>query len=98
MTLSDYKLQILKEVMLIENEDAMRQIHAFVHAFYSELQNTSEVISFEEWNKQFADNQNLDDFVSEYGSTLREFRQTIYKAEKGGEMSIREFKQSLKSW
>ncbi len=106
MTLSDYKLQVLKEIMLIENEHAIKQIHAFVHTFYSELQNisrvtsknTSEFLSFEEWNKQFSDNQSLDDFIPEYGSTLREFRQKIYEAEKGEEMSMQEFKHSLKSW
>ena len=52
--------------------------------------------TFEQWNKQFADNQNLDDFIPEYGTTLREFRKGIYEAEMSGDMTMSEFKESLK--
>ncbi len=66
------------------------------------MQKTSEIkqkeISFEQWNNQFFDNCNLDDFIPEYGTTLREFRYRIYKAEMGEEMNLKEFKENLKTW
>lgn len=105
MTLLDYKLEVFRELMHIENENAIKQIHAFVHNFYSELQNNteftntaSETVSFEEWNKQFTDDKNLDTFLPEHDLTLRELRRQIYNAEMSAEMSMQEFKQSLKSW
>jgi len=46
----------------------------------SEEEKEADIISFNEWNKQFTDNGNLDDFIPEYGTTLGEFRKAIYEA------------------
>ena len=54
--------------------------------------------TFEQWNEQFTDSKNLDDFIPEYGTTLREYRKGIYDAEIGNEMTMPEFKDSLKTW
>lgn len=59
---------------------------------------TSEQITFEQWNKQFTDKENLDDFIPEYGTTLREFRKGIFEAETGKEITMKEFKKSIKTW
>ena len=105
MTKSDYKLQVFKEIMLVENELVLKQVYKMVHDFladYKELPVESlkgGKISFEEWNKQFIDNKDLDVFIPEYGSTLREFRKSIYESEMNNdEMSINEFKESMKTW
>jgi thymidylate synthase len=80
MTLSDYKIQVFKEIMLVENEMVLKQLHQMVHSFLADYKKISDdgaengKISFEEWNEQFIDNRNLDDFIPEYGITLREFR------------------------
>jgi len=104
MSVSEYKIRIFKEIMPIENEQALEQIYQMVHRFltdYPELiedNNKVKQLSFEEWNKQFTDDQDLDSFIPEYGTTLREFRQTIYEAEMGEEISMEELKESMKNW
>lgn len=55
-------------------------------------------LSFEEWNKQFEDNRNLDEYLPEYEMTLREYRRQIYKAEIGEEISREEFFESMSKW
>ena len=91
--------------MPIENEHALKQIYQMMHRFsiyFPELiedNNKAKQIGFEEWNKQFTDNQDLDSFIPEYGTTLGEFRQTIYKAEiDDDEISMEELKESMKNW
>ena len=59
---------------------------------------TKKQISFEQWNKQFNDNKNLDEILPDLGITLREYRQKIYEAEIGEEMTFSEFKESIKTW
>ncbi len=54
--------------------------------------------TFEQWNEQFTDNQNLNEFIPEYGTTLKEFRENIYKAEMSKGMTVNEFKENLKKW
>jgi hypothetical protein len=104
MSVSDYKIMVFKEIMDIDNELALKQIYQLVHQFvvdYKQITNKkskSEKISFEEWNKQFEDDMDLDEFIPEYGMTLREFRMAIYEAEMGDEMTMEEFKESLKTW
>ena len=56
-------------------------------------------ISFEEWNKQFTNNKNLDEFIPEYGTTLQEFRQKIYETEiDEDEISFEELIEDIKQW
>ena len=105
MTISDYKIQVLKEIMLVENEMVLKQLHQMVHRFLADYKKISddspenEKISFDEWNKQFIDNRDLDDFIPEYGTTLREFRQSIYDAEMDDdEMTMDELKENMKTW
>ena len=102
MTVADYKLELFKELISIENENAIKQIHAFVRTFLPEKEKKEPkpYISFEEWNKQFADNQNLNEFIPEYGTTLKEFRKGIYGAETNeeGAMTLDEFLEDLKTW
>ncbi len=102
MTLAELKIELLKEIMSIESEDIMKKIYRTVQNYTAQSQNKTskeEKISFEEWNKQFIDNADLDEYIEEYGMTLREYRQAIYDAEMDDEeLTEEEFKESLKSW
>ena len=105
MSISEYKIRVFKEIMPVENELALKQIYHMVHQFiedYPELiedDKQAEPISFEEWNKQFTDDRDLDDFIPEYGITLRKFRQSIYDAEMSGdEISLDELLEDIKKW
>lgn len=59
---------------------------------------SNEKLTFEEWNNQFTDNKDLDEFLPEYGMTLRKFRQKIYDTEIDESISMKEFKESVKNW
>ena len=48
-------------------------------------------LTFEDWNEQFDNEQKLDDYVEEYGMTVREFRLMLYNSEKGTGMSKQDF-------
>ena len=77
-----------------------QEIEIFIVLKSANIKNTetSEQITFKQWNKQFNDDKNLDDFIPEYGTTLREFRKGIFEAETGQEMTMKEFKDSIKTW
>ena len=100
MIVPDYKTKVIEAIKPIENENTLKQIYLMVHTFLDGGKQTPEKpdnkISFEEWNEQFTDDKNLDDFIAEYGMTLREFRKGIYEAEMSEGMSLNEFQQKLR--
>ncbi|RLD57955.1 MAG: hypothetical protein DRJ05_08850 [Bacteroidetes bacterium] len=104
MTILDYKLQVFKEILPLENEYALKQVYKLVHSFLIEYRknleksNKSKELGFDEWNKQFEGHQDLDSFLPEYGTSLQEFRKLIYEAEVGEEITMEEFKKSLGTW
>ena len=101
MTVAEYKIEVLKEIMLVDDELVLKQIHKMLSLFLADYRKVSEklketeIISFEEWNKQFTDNGNLDDFIPEYDTTLGEFRKAIYEAEMGKTRPLSEFQEKL---
>lgn len=104
MTLSEYKLKLFKELITIDNENALKQIRTLVKTFLPERDNKRQEpkteISFEEWNEQFDDNRDLHEFIPEYGTTLGEFRRGIYETEMDteDEMDLDVFLKELKTW
>ncbi len=56
------------------------------------------LLTFEEWNEQFTDEGNLEEFIPEYGMTLREFRMGIYESERSGGITYEELGESIKKW
>ena len=56
------------------------------------------ILNFEEWNKQFEEEKNLDDYIPEYEMKLRDFRMNIYSAEKGNNLSKKEFMDKINNW
>ena len=57
-------------------------------------------LSFKEWNKQFDDkNRDLDEYLPDYGMTLRKFRIKMYNAETSGKgISKGNFFDELDKW
>jgi replication initiation and membrane attachment protein DnaB len=102
MTLAELKIELLKEIMNLESEEAIKKIYRTVQNFASKQKNKelkNEKISFEEWNRQFTDNQDIDEYIEEYGMSLREYRQTIYEAETDDdEIDFEELLQEIKKW
>lgn len=105
MSVSDYKVKVLKEILNLENELALKKIYQMIHQFIADFKEVAdeahekEIVSFEEWNEQFTDDMDLNEYIPEYGCTLGEFRRAIYEAEMDGdEITMSEFKESIKTW
>ena len=98
---ADQKLQIFEDILAINNKNILNELQYFIIKSVSETKKTEidEPITFEEWNKQFTDNLDLDEFIPEYGTTLREFRKGIYEAEiSEDEISFEELLENIKQW
>ena len=55
-------------------------------------------MTFEEWNVQFTDDMDLNEFIPEYGMTLKEFRLKIYNSERSEGMSKEKFIEKVNQW
>ena len=98
------KIAIFQSILSVNNEKILEQLQFLITSFLSEQQKESsieqqnELISFEEWNKQFNDNRDLKEYIDEYAMTLGEFRRQIYEAEVGKSMTLPEFENKVKQW
>ncbi len=98
MKKTDYKTKVIREIRVVNDDDTLRKLYSVVHKFLEDNKKEEAKPSFEEWNKQFDDDYNPDDFIPEYGMTLREFRMGIYEAEiSGEEISIDKFQKKLRN-
>jgi CRISPR/Cas system CMR-associated protein Cmr5 small subunit len=100
MDLAKQKLKIFEQILSINDKKQLKNIEDFITNYLAEIENSEieKSITFEEWNKQFADNQNLNEVIPEYGITLKAYRQKIFEAEIGETIDENEFKKRLKSW
>jgi len=107
MNIAEYKIEIFKELLAVENENALDQIRSLIRTFLPKKESSIQKkrksnyeMSFEEWNEQFVSEQNLNEFIPEYGTTLKDFRQDIYEAEMDseGDMDLDDFLKELKTW
>ena len=55
-------------------------------------------LSFEEWNKQFSDEADLDEYLAEYGMTMGDYRRKIYESEKSSFITYQELGKAIQSW
>ncbi len=98
----EQKEKIYKNILTINDKELLNDLQYIIleNISKNKKEEIEEPKTFEEWNKQFIDNLDLDTFIPEYGTTLREFRRGIYDAEMSddSEMSFDEFKESIKSW
>jgi hypothetical protein len=75
---------------------------------FTELENQTDIEitpvaqTFEEWNQQFEDQQDLSEFLPEFEMTLGSFRKQIWEAEmesvSNDTMSLAEFEKELTTW
>lgn len=96
----NYRTKLIDEISVVNDDDTLQKLYSVVHSFIEDNKKNIEAkeLSFEEWNEQFEDSFDLDDFVTEYGMTLREFRMGIYEAETSGkEKPISIFQNKLKN-
>lgn len=90
MTLQEKKLSLIQGLLLLKDESIIEKIDALIKKGLS-LSTTATPISFEEWNQQFNDDQDLNTYVEEYGMTLGDFRRQMYEAETGETMTLESF-------
>ena len=101
MSAQNLKLDLIQATLEIQQPELLEKITGYVQDVLNNghgKQGTEEEgefdaneLSFEEWNKQFGDGQNLDEHVPEHGMTLGESRRKIYDAERSEERPIEEF-------
>lgn len=70
----------LQEIELLEDiknyiENILAQRNSRVESKEDDF--NVEILNFEEWNKQFEEEKNLDDYIPEYEMKLRDFRMNI---------------------
>ncbi len=93
---AEHKISLAQTILALDDINKIFQIKSYVNKLiHQEKVDNDEfdakLLTFEKWNKQFDDDYKLDDFIHEYGMTVREFRLQIYNSEKGKGMSKHEF-------
>jgi len=97
----DYKTKLIDKISVVNDDDTLQKLYSIVHSF---IENNNKSIkdkepSFEEWNEQFKDDLSLDNFIPEYGTTLKEFRMSIYEAETSHNfLTEDEFRVKIQRW
>ncbi len=105
MTAESIKLNIIKALLPLDNIDVLLRIQSTLGVLGPSGEPDSHEdypvkMSFEEWNKQFEDDGNvdLDEFLPEYNMTLGQFRKIIWKGEQETPMTLEAFLDDQKSW
>ena len=110
MQLAQYKLEIINQILQIDDRRLLEQLNAVIKKHSKRVNNSqpepddeeeydAKKMSFEEWNKQFDDDRDLDEYLPEYGMTRGEFRRMIYERERNGkEMTFEEFFKRMEQW
>lgn len=107
LSFAEQKISLAQTILALTDINSFVQIQTYINELFSNKWKSKEyleddfdakVLTFDEWNKQFEDEYNLDDYIPEYGMKLRDFRLQIYKSEKGKGMSKQEFLNKVNSW
>ena len=104
--LAEQKLAIFQKILQVESQTSLNQIQIFIANLQenkSKVENfedefNASKLTFEEWNKQFEDELNLDEYIQEYGMTLKEFRLIIYNSERSPSYPIEKFYKKLEEY
>jgi len=112
--LAEQKLAIFQKIMQVESKTSLNQIQMFIEKFLSEFNSNlqedksklekfeeefdASKLTFEEWNKQFEDELNLDEYIPEYGMSLKDFRLMIYNSERSESYPIEKFYKKLEEY
>lgn len=104
---AEQKISLVQTILSLKDIGFISQIEAFIKELVDtksedviQVQDNydAKLMAFNEWNKQFEGDVDLDDFIPEYGMTLRDFRLKIYNAEKGKGLTKNEFEEKLNAW
>ena len=100
-TLENRKILLAQKILSLDDTNVVLRIETFLDKLLADIHEEKEeefdakLLTFDDWNKQFDDEYKLDDFIPEYGMTVRDFRYKIYNSEKGDGMSKEVFFEKL---
>jgi len=108
MSVQEIKLDLIQTILQIQEPELLRQAAGLLQEFISGKTSgngsggeneefDANEMSFEEWNKQFDDDRDLQENIPEHGMTLGEFRRKIYEAERSEYLTEEEFHKELKT-
>lgn len=104
---AEQKISLAQTILALTDTKSFFQIQKYINDLYSNKEILNEysendydakVLTFKQWNKQFEDDYKLDDYIAEYGMSLRDFRMKIYNSEKEKGMSKQEFVKKVNAW
>ena len=103
ISFAEQKISLAQTILALNDESSFIQIKKYIDDLFAvdtDIENDfdAKALSFDDWNKQFEDNDNLDDFVPDYDMTLRDFRLKIYNSERQKGMSKKEFINKVNTW
>ncbi len=94
--------------MSIENEKVLSKLFIIADKFITKKQTNDAkediedidiaTLSFNEWNKLFMQEKDLNEYIPEYEMTLRDYRMKLFNAEKGKSYPINQFFKKLESY
>ena len=93
---AEHKISLAQTIFSINDVNKIFQIQSYVNKLIEKKQPkenefNAKLITFEDWNEQFDNEEKLDNYIEEYGMTVREFRLMLYNSEKGNGMSKQDF-------
>ena len=100
---AEQKILLAQTILALNDVNKISKIQSYVDELLQKKRDTdnefdAKTLSFLNWNKQFNDGLMLDDFIAEYGMTLRDFRMKIYNSEKQQGMSKETFVEKVNNW
>jgi len=108
INLAEQKLKLFQKIMSIENEKILSKLFIIADKFvtknntdytYNNIENIDiATLSFNEWNKLFMQEKDLNEYIPEYEMTLRDYRMKLFNAEKGESYPINQFFKKLESY
>ena len=108
INLAEQKLKLFQKIMSIENEKILNKLFIITEKFIAkkatnnariDLENIDITgLSFEEWNKLFMQEKDLNEYIPEYEMSLREYRMKLFNAEQGKSYPINQFFKKMESY
>lgn len=102
---ADKKILLFQKLLTIDNEEALNQLNILINNFILEAKSLDNIenidinsLSFQEWNKIFMEEKDLNEYIPEYDMTLLDYRMKIYNAERSESFPINKFFKKLESY
>ena len=107
VSFAEQKISLAQTILALNDESSFIQIKKYIDELFIverdvdvniEKDFDAKVLTFEEWNKQFENKDDLDEYIPDYGMKLRDFRLKIYNSEREQGMTKKEFVNKVNSW